>query len=380
MTLKILHFIESGGLYGAESVILNLSREMQAGGKYTPVVGCIVSHPEDRSDLYDKAFEFGIAAEKLVLRNSFLFVDIPRVARQLKRIGISLIHSHGYKPSVFGFLIKLLTGIPITSTCHLWFLQGKLPLKLRVMVRLELLFYKFFPIVIAVSEPIKRFLVNSGVDGKIIQVIKNGIVLEDYCPVAKTTLEKLRRELKLNENKFCILNVARLSRQKVQWHIITSAEKLRATGIDVTFLIVGEGELKTELLQQINRKNLDKTVQLLGFRHDIKELLQLADLFILPSLDEGMPMSLLEAVASRTPVLTTPVGDIPKLIKDGKSGVLVNVDDASDLAKGIMHFVNSRETSQKLAETAWSMMKEIYSSGAMYQQYHAIYDHYFKCK
>lgn len=141
--MNILHFIESGGLYGAESVILNLSREMQSEGGYVPVVGCIVSSLEEQSDLYDKAIEYGLAAEKVVIRNSYLPVDIPRAAKQFKRNGFALIHSHGYKPSVFGFLIRLLTGIPVMATCHLWFLHGNAPLKMRVMVKAELFFLQF---------------------------------------------------------------------------------------------------------------------------------------------------------------------------------------------------------------------------------------------
>ena len=353
ISTKILHFIDSGGLYGAENVILNLSREMQASDTYTPVVGCIVSQPDERSDLYDKAIELGVDVLKLVIRNSFLFVDIPRAARQLKKNGISLIHSHGYKPSVFGFLIRLATGIPIIATCHLWFLQGKIPLKMRAMIMLELISYRFFPAIVAVSGKIKEILINHGVAENKIEIIKNGIVLSDYTSLPDKTIDQLREKLQLRQGDFCFLNVARLTRQKAQWSIVKVARMLKNAGEKVKFFIVGEGPLRDDLQQLIIDNGVQDYVFLLGFRQDVNKLLQVAEVFILPSLDEGMPMALLEAVASKTPVLATPVGDIPKLIQDGRSGVIVKKDDVDDLFDGIVRLLSSAGLRQSCSDAAW---------------------------
>lgn len=372
--MKILHFIESGGLYGAESVILNLSREMAANNVYTPVVGCIISSPEEQCALYDKALEYGIAAKKLVLRNAWLFIDIPTVARQLKRDKISLLHSHGYKPSVFGFFISLLTGIPIMATCHLWFLHGKAPLKMRVMVGLELLLYKFFPVVVAVSEPIKTILVSHGVAPDKIRVIKNGIVIGDYLDMNQKNIESLRAELKLQPRELCVVNIARLSRQKAQWHIITAANKILELGYRVKFFIVGDGPLREELTMQIQKNGVQGSVQLLGFRQDVKALLQVADIFLLPSLDEGMPMALLEATASKTPVVATPVGDIQKLIQSEYSGVLVKVDDPEDLVQCLEKIISSEKLRAFFSLNAFDAVKDSYSSKVMYEQYVKVYD------
>ena len=141
---KILHFIDSGGLYGAESVILNLSMEMLVSKDYTPVIGCIVQHQNEKDDLFDKAITLGIAAVKIVINSKRFFIDIPRSAFLIQAIGIDCIHSHGYKASVVGFVIRLFTGIPITATCHLWYMGGKRPLKQRIMTRLELFFYRYY--------------------------------------------------------------------------------------------------------------------------------------------------------------------------------------------------------------------------------------------
>lgn len=371
---KILHFIDSGGLYGAESVVLNLSRELRSGLEYEPVVGCIVPCSKVKNDLFEKAMELGISAEKLVIRNAWLLVDIFRVARRLKQLDIRLIHSHGYKPSVFGYFLSLLTSIPITATCHLWFLQGEVPLKMRFMIRLELLFYRFFPVIVAVSEPIKDTLVSHRICALRIKVINNGIVLDDYLPVGQDVLEQAREALQITSDEICLLNVARLSPQKAQWHIIDAAAQLKANGAKMKFIIVGEGALMGTLKQQVLDSDLQQSVYLLGFRSDVKILLQVADVFLLPSLDEGMPMALLEAVASRTPVLATPVGDIPKLIRHDHSGVLVESDDVMALVQGIQRMVASDEYRSKCADHAWDALCKSYSSRAMYQSYYELYN------
>jgi glycosyltransferase involved in cell wall biosynthesis len=369
-----MHFIDSGGLYGAESVLLNLSKEMVDGSKFEPVIGCIVGSGEEESELYDRAKELGFSAEKIIVRNKWLFWDVFRVVRQFRALGVDLIHSHGYKPSVIGFLVKLLSGIPVTATCHLWFLQGQIPLKMKLMIKLELFFYRFFPVVIAVSEPIRQTLLGYGISSEKVLVVNNGITLDDYREYEDDRKREIRAKLDLGENDCCLLNVGRLSRQKAQCNIISAAKKLKSVDPSLKYFIVGEGSLFDELQDQISCEGLQDTVGLLGFRDDIRDLLQVADVFLLPSRDEGMPIALLEAVASRVPVLVTAVGDVPKLISDSYSGVVVQVDNVDDLCRGICRLRESSSFSDEITQNAWLGLRKVYSSEAMYRAYSEIYN------
>lgn len=369
---RILHFIESGGLYGAERVILNLSLQLQKNSGYEPVVGCIVDSPSSESDLFNAAQASGIAAIKIVIPNATIFTAIPKAAKQLRQLNISLIHSHGYKPSVFGFVIRLLTGIPIISTCHLWFEPNKGPLKTRVMIRLEKLFYRWFPKVIAVSEPIKDILLASNLPSSRVAVIRNGVDVPE--PVSDEALSQLRQELGFTEKTFCILNSARLSRQKAQWTLIKAAAILKQQGEPVKILIVGEGPLVDELAQQIAEADVADYVSLLGFRSDINKLLALANLFALPSIDEGMPMSLLEAAAAQKPIISTLVGDIGKLIKHEDTGIVIATENPEALAAAISSLKNKPALAQQLATHAHEKLLENYSSQAMCAAYLPIYN------
>jgi glycosyltransferase involved in cell wall biosynthesis len=367
-----LHFLDSGGVYGAERVILNLSREMLRSDRFEPVVGCIVRHSEDRSDLYDAAEALGVEAVKVPIANGLLFRDLPRTVRLLRSLRIGLIHSHGYKPSVYGFVVRILGGIPILATCHLWFEPSKGPLKMRVMVWIEKRIYRWFPVVVAVSEPIREVLIRHGILRERTVVICNGVEPQKPVPSSLQVVD-LRRELGLTDGDFCVLTAGRLTRQKAQWLLVEAAAILKSAGGGVHFLIVGEGELVDELRAAIQKHDVADCVSLLGFRRDMPRLLAAADAFALPSLDEGMPMSLLEAAAARVPAIATPVGDVPKLIEHERTGLLVPLENALALAKSVARLRDDRAFAHDLANAAYAKMVGKYSSDAMCARYMDVY-------
>lgn len=371
---RILHFIDSDGVYGAERVILNLSQQLQHSEGYIPVVGCIVPTAESTNALYDVAQKLGLEAVKIPIANSRILIDIPKAAKQLKSLKIDLIHSHGYKPSVFGFIIHLLKSIPIMATCHLWFEPSKGPLKMRALISLEKIFYRYFPKIVAVSEPIKQILVSFGITPNKIAIVQNGVDAPNAIP-NEFEIQTLRQELNVQKTDFCILNTARLSRQKAQWVLIEAAAQLKAKGHSIKILIVGEGSLENELREQIKKIGVSDCVNLLGFRTDINQLLTLTDIFVLPSIDEGMPMSLLEAAAASKPIISTLVGDIGKLIEHEATGLVIPLEDPTALALAIMRLKESPDLAKQLANNAHERMLNHYSSQAMCLQYQTIYQH-----
>lgn len=369
---RIMHFIDSGGLYGAESVLLNLSGPMRDSGRYEPSVGCIVPSSGAPSDLYDAARDLGLAAEKVVIRNTMLPLDLPRAARRLQRLGIDLIHSHGYKPSVFGSVIRSLSGIEVMATCHLWFRPENAPLKMRLMVELEKVLYRRFRSIVAVSEPIRGVLLEAGVGGDRVHVIRNGVPTSPAATAGRGR-DEVRRELGLRDDEKCILNAGRLTAQKAQDDILRTARILRDRGEAVRFLIIGEGPLRAELERQIASLELSDCVRLLGFRRDVGDLLGAADLFLLPSLDEGMPMGLLEAGARGLPVVSTAVGDIPKLVEHDRTGWIVPQSDPLACADAISGLIADGPRAAGLGQALRGKVEELYSVEAMYRQYDPVY-------
>ncbi len=374
--MRILHFIESGGLYGAEKVILNLSGEMLRSGRFQPVVGCIVAGSGEPCALYDEAERQGFEAVRIVVRNGRLALDLPRAGRQLRAMGIDLIHSHGYKPSIWGSACRPWSGVPVMATCHLWFKGAGLPTKMKVMLEAEKLVNRSLRDLVAVSQPIRDVLVRAGVPASRIHVIENGVDVEGRPQLSAAERSGLRDELGLPAGAFVVLNAARLNRQKGQWNLVRAASLLRAEGGDIRILIVGGGPLEGELKALAKAEGVEDRVSLLGFRDDVDSLLQVADAFALPSQDEGMPMSLLEAVARRVPVIATAVGDIPQVIRHRQSGWVIPREDPAALAAAITAILKAPDRGAALAAGAHGVVASRYSRAAMFAGYEKIYSGY----
>lgn len=362
---RVLHLIESGGIYGAERVILNLSREMLVKGDFEPVIGCIVQRDDERVDLVEVARDYGIEAHRIRIANARVLFELPRAARELQRLQIDLIHVHGYKPAVYAYFLRRLSGIEIFATCHLWFVDANAPWKMRIMMRIEKRLYRHYPAIAAVSEDIQRILLDHEVAQDRISLIRNGIALSDYsmCTRVRRPGEPIR-----------VLNVARLSEQKAQCDLVAAASLMDPSIGCVQVDIVGDGELRAVLERQIERAGVTDRVRLLGFRQDVRSVLAEADIFVLPSLDEGMPMSLLEAVASKVPAIVTAVGDVPKLIVDGETGIVVPKSNPQVLAQAIERLVRQPDLGRRLADNAWERLRREYSSEQMLEAYSRLYE------
>ena len=136
---------------------------------------------------------------------------------------------------------------------------------------------------------------------------------------------------------------------------------------------MGDGELREQLARQIASESLGDCVELAGFRSDVTRALLDADIFALPSHDEGMPISLLEAVAAGVPVIATAVGDVPKLIRHGDTGLIVAAGDPPGLARAILQVAADRDAAMARAERARRLLIAGYSSGAMFSGYARAY-------
>lgn len=345
---------------------------MKSGYSQTSVIGCIVSNEHEENALYERAISLGLEAVKIVISNKGVFFDIPKAGRQIVELNIDLIHSHGYKPSVYGFFISKLKSIPIMATCHLWFELKNRPFKTKVLVTLELFFYRWFARLVGVSEPIKQILIENGLNEKNISVVANGVEVEMLAD-KKSIRNRIREELGVNEDTFIIVNSGRLTKQKAQWILIEAAKELKKSHKNFVFIIVGEGELKDELAEKIKASQLEKHVKMLGFYAEMEHLLAAADCFALPSIDEGMPMSLLEAVSSELPAICTHVGDIDKLIIDNESGLVVPLNTPNALSEKALELIENKELAVSLAKCGKDKMIKLYSSEAMANSYSDIY-------
>lgn len=368
MKPHILHLIESAGLYGAENVILTLARAQQKTGDFIPVIGCIVNHREDYSALYEKAISENILVIKLVLPVSRYLLKINNTAQLLREYPITLIHCHGYKPAVFGFFIAKCSQIPIISTCHNWIMPTQGPLKMRTMIALEKFLYRYFNKVIAVSRPIFTILSQLNIATEKLGIIYNGIEI-------KCNNESLltRESLDLNNEDFVVINLARLSSVKNQRALIEAVATLVPQYSHIRLLLVGDGNDQATLKALVHEHRLEENIIFLGFRKDALALLGLSNCFCLSSIDEGMPISLLEAAAKKVPIISTNVGSVAMLIENNISGLLIPPNNIQALSQAILQLINNPELGQKFSTQAHQRLQKNFSAEKMQDQYAAIY-------
>jgi glycosyltransferase involved in cell wall biosynthesis len=350
-------------------VIINLSMEMQQSGAYEPIIGCIVKDQRHAPALWEAAQQKSIRTELFRIRNSRLLLDYARFLRQLKTIGPQIIHSHGYKPSVFAYPAAKMARIPVTATCHLWYVDKDAPLKMRCMIQVEKATYRRFPMVFAVSPAIRDTLLNAGVSERRVRVVNNGIPLPDSTSRDACMVKDAAERFGVELGQVCVVNVGRLTHQKSQSTIVDAARLLNDRGRHFKFIIAGEGEMRETLQQQIADANVVESVRLVGFIDPIADLLSIATVFVLPSRDEGMPVSLLEAVACHIPVVATKVGAIGSVIKHKESGLLIEPDRPVELADAIEEIVDNPIQSKSFAERAYDYLASSYSSDSMFREY-----------
>jgi glycosyltransferase involved in cell wall biosynthesis len=200
-----------------------------------------------------------------------------------------------------------------------------------------------------------------------IQVIHNGIAL---TPFERPADAALRASLSHESGRPIVLAVARLDKQKGHTFLLEAAAMVP----EAQFVLVGDGPERGALEAQVATLGLRDRVQFLGYRSDIPELLAACDLFVLPSLYEGLPLSILEAMAAGKPVIATAIGGTDEVIVPDCSGVLVPPADAPVLAAAIKTLLADPSLARRLALAGQARVAAMFSAAQMVRQVTQVYD------
>jgi glycosyltransferase involved in cell wall biosynthesis len=362
--LTVLHLIETDGLYGAERVVLGLARQSKLEGSFKPFIGCIVSGAA--AELARQAADAGIETATFTVRPRMVALDVAALLLRARKIKPAVIHTHGYKAAIVGYSLSVLLGVPIITTCHLWFETDSLPLTYRFLTAVERRLYRRFDHVVAVSTAIADVVRSAGVPHARVSCIPNGIdVADEVVGVPADTSPA--------DQPFTIATLGRLVEQKAQHLIISAVAQLLSGGFNCRAVIAGDGPLRSQLREQARRMDVADKIQFLGFRRDIGEVLSAADVFVLPSVDEGLPMALLEAMARGLPVVATPVGAIPSVVTHERNGLLIPTGSSGALASAIAGILSQAGTRRELGLAGQATIRERFSSARMFRDYLAVY-------
>jgi glycosyltransferase involved in cell wall biosynthesis len=170
-----------------------------------------------------------------------------------------------------------------------------------------------------------------------------------------------------------LLSVGRLAEEKGHRYLIKAARRVVATYPRIHFLLAGEGELREGLQALADKTGCSNRIHFLGLRNDVPDLMAVADLFVLPSLSEAMPMALLEAMAAGVPIVATAVQGIEQVVTSHETGLIVPPGDSSRLADAIKLILTHPERARRMGRSAQQYVTDNYSAAKQASEYLALY-------
>jgi glycosyltransferase involved in cell wall biosynthesis len=231
--------------------------------------------------------------------------------------------------------------------------------------------------IIAVSSQIERVLSQKYGRGKVVQ-IHNGICL-NRVRLTKST-EETRKGLGLTTGRRLIGTVGRLTAVKGHAHFLLAARQLLEDGEDLHFVIVGDGPLLDQLREKAEELGIKDNVMFLGHRDDTYDLLRAMDIFVLPSLHEGIPMVMLEAMALARPVVASRVGGIPEVLTDQVHGLLVSAGNPVELTRACEKFLKNQVLAESCGRAGQMRIEQEFSSEAMGEKVASLYQELVRSK
>jgi glycosyltransferase involved in cell wall biosynthesis len=354
--LSLFHIDAGREWRGGQRQALFLVRELQKKG----YPFCLVVQPD--SPLHEKAAGDGIPVLPIRMKSEMDLVAVLKLARAMKRHGCVLAHFHDAHAVSVGAAASSLAKVPIRIISR----RVDFPVKSRHK------YVKNVDAVIAISEEVRKVLIMGGVPEALIEVVPSGI---DFAPFREVTeRDFLRREFGFAPDDFLVGIVAQLEDHKGHKDLIDAAKVIKDHAPKVKIIIVGEGSLRMELDRQVRDLSVDDVVYFLGFREDVPRILASIDLFVLSSRMEGLGSSLMDAMASRLPVVATQAGGIPEVVIHRETGLLVPPRDPQALAQAILKLYLDKALASRLAQRGFEVVHQKFSAEAMALRIILIYE------
>lgn len=362
---RILLLRSGIGVFGAERVILELACGLRESG-FEPIVGAIENKARNSTELAEAASSMGLQSEILTCRLPFDPGTVYRLREFIIQNEIDVVNPHGYKANFYAFFSTIGTDAIRLATCHPW-TETDYSFMARLYTKLDMFLLRRMNKIVAVSDDVKKQLLASYPRADC-SVIANGIDLSRFTGTADSRSD-LRASLGMNLEHMVIGTIGRLVPEKGHCHLLKALESLAPRYPQIRLIFVGDGEQRSGLEQTVSQHGLADKVLFAGTRNDIPGLLEAFDIFVLPSISEGLPMAVLEAMAAGKPIVATRVGQIPQVIRHNYSGLLVEPANSEQLAGAIESLILDPKNAEALAVEARRVVEASFSNKAMTAEY-----------
>jgi glycosyltransferase involved in cell wall biosynthesis len=347
-------------MYGAESVILNLCKWFNAQ-RHRCSLAVFVNHPRPVPELYRNCLGLDIECHLIPAAGKMDSKAVHKIREIADSSQADVVHAHGYKADIFVYLALRGTQVCYVATCHNWLDNDW---RSRLYGRLDRWILPKYYRVAAVSEEVARRLQCAGVRSHRIELIGNGIDLQSF------QLAEQRSELQTNA---VVGFVGRLSSEKGPDVFLRAAQEVSRSDPNVQFLIAGDGPQKSALESLSRDLGIEGKIRFLKHVTNMPALYQKLDLLVSASRREGLPIAILEAMASGVPVIATTVGDIPRIIDHGHTGLLAPPDAPQALGRAVLQLLEDPIKRGQLRVAARKEIVEHYSVDRMCTNYLEFY-------
>lgn len=303
---------------------------------------------------------------RMINFNKFKAASYVRLTRFLRSDAIEIIHCYPFVSNLAGPLLAKIGGVKrVITSVHSETVIRNIPGRE--------LSYGLSDTIVTVSEYLRSFLEKNNIvkeNGKT-RVINNGIDTDFFSPGKARRMDK--KAMGLSETDFIVMTTAKLTREKGHEHLLRAIKRLGGAASNVKFLFAGSGPLERELKSLARELGVEERVIFLGYRDDIRELLSLCDIFVLPSVSEGQGIALLEAMAMKKPVITTYAGGIPEVVRDGENGVVVKPADPNALSRALLDLLNDRPLIARMGEEGRRSVEKNFGARAKAKELENLY-------
>ncbi len=377
-SLHIIHVITRLDLGGSAENTLLTAIGMAARGCKTDIICGNSDNPPSANET--KAIEAGVTIFRIrqLVRSPSLINDgvaLALIYRRIRKGKYNLVHTHTSKAGILGRIAARLARVPcIVHTPHGHIFYGYYSrLLTRFFVYLERFASRFTDAQITLTKREKQDYIfrNIGTPGKLYPVY-SGIELAPFLHPARSPLE-MRASLGLSKTCFVAGTVARLVSVKNHALIVAAAARLKNTCSNIRYVFVGDGELRDSLIARASEAGVRDRFVFAGWRSDIPDLLGAFDIFIMCSKNEGMGRAFVEAQAAGVPVIGTRVGGVEEVIDEGRTGYLVDPDDADGLAEKIELLYSRRDHRKALSEACKAWVNPKFSAAVMVDEIDKVY-------
>lgn len=374
MRHNLLYVFDNLEFGGGERVFAQIINRL-SDEKYKIVVACLPI-----GAFIEKIKGRKAQIKSIDMRNRFNPGVILQLACLMKKENVDIVHSQGARADFFARMAAKLAGAPIVVSTVPMPVEGfdVNPIRKFIYKTFNRFSECFVDRFMVVSDALEKMMIEKRrIEPQRIVKIYNGIETDEYCISDAEIAHRrssFRKKSDLGKNVPVIGVIGRLVWQKGFKYFIEAIPDVLKEFKEARFLLVGEGELEDELKMKSKKLKLEDKIIFTGFMGDIKDVLASIDIFVMPSLLEGLPMILLEAMAMGKPIVATDIDGMQEVLDHGKTGLLVPSKDPEALSEAIVNLLIHRDKAHQMGINARRVVEERFGVDIMVQRVEEVYE------